>query len=119
MNQYMSTTSSDLTSTQRLNLSQAHFSSTYDLRTHHEASDQQHDYQLGPRPIEENEHQYLDLPNTSETIHVEDAHQHQLTDEIQPINNISNHLQKHYKQYLVNNSKNHEPRIPKPRYTNS
>ncbi len=119
MNQHMSTGSSELTPAQRLNLTQVHFSSTYDLRTHHQLSNQQYNYELRRLPLEENEHRYIDLPNTSETIHIEVVHQHQHTDDIHHNSNPSNLPEKHYKQYFINNSNNKQLRIPQPRVSNS
>jgi hypothetical protein len=119
MNQHMSIRSSELTPAQQLNLTQVHFSSAYDLRTHQQPSNQQYDYELRPLPLEENEHRYVDLPNSSKTIHIEVAHQNQLTDDIHDNSNTPYLPEKHYKQYLINNSNNKQLRLPQPHVSNS
>ena len=118
MNQHRPIVSSELTPTQQLNLTQVHFSSTYDLRTHHQPSNQQYNYELERLPLEGNQHQYTDLSNSSKTISIEVAHQHQVIGDIHDNSNPPNLPEKHYKQYFINNSNNKQLRIPQPRVSN-
>ena len=118
MNRHRTIASSELTPAQQLNLTQIHFSSIYDLRTHHQPSNQQYNYELQRLPLEENEHRYIDLPNSSETISVEVAHQHQVIGDIHDNINPPNLPEKHYKQYFINNSSNKQLRIPQPSVSN-